>query len=192
MHKFFFPFLLLSTHASAQDVRTTMLNDSVRQEERIGKRDKVLSRHFFIGERPVGIWQDSDYKGRLIERDFGKLRYSTSLHKDSNVKGLIDSTGQAIPPQFPGGDAEMLTFLNQTVRYPGEAADAGIMGMVYVEAVVDETGDWRTIAIRRSAHPFLDYEAWRVSELMPHWTPATIDGKPVSVQYVLPINFELQ
>ena len=39
--------------------------------------------------------------------------------------------------------------------------------------------------------PYLDKEAVRVVKSMPRWIPGTQDGKPVNVEYTLPITFKL-
>ena len=70
--------------------------------------------------------------------------------------------------------------------------DEGISGVVYLVGVVDERGDWQNATVLRGVHPLIDYEAWRVTELMPDWTPGMQDGKPVKVQYNLPIRFTLR
>jgi len=111
--------------------------------------------------------------------------------KDSTTSGAEETTHVEEMPMFPGGEAALFKFLSQNVRYPGEAQDANISGVVYLSGVVDETGTWTTKGIFKGAHPYLDYEAWRVLELMPRWAPGKIDGVPVKVQYNLPIKFTL-
>lgn len=193
------------------DDRETMLNDSVRQVERWNlKTERIMFRHRFIGTRPVGIWEDFDAKGRLqTTRDFGKLVYSASkpaasddvkkLMEEAKAKGTIKDSAAAPVftlveqmPEFPGGQSEMYRFLGQHTKYPTEALDEGIMGVVYIVGIVDETGKWTTKEILRGAHPYLDYEAWRVCENMPLWTPGRQQGKAVKVQYNLPIRFTLR
>ena len=36
-----------------------------------------------------------------------------------------------------------------------------------------------------------DEEAMRVVKMMPKWNPGTVKGKPVNVEFNLPINFQL-
>ena len=44
----------------------------------------------------------------------------------------------------------------------------------------------------RSADPLLDKEALRVVSTLPAFKPGEVDGKPVSVYYVLPVGFSLK
>jgi TonB family protein len=179
---------------ASPDERVTMLNDSVRQVEVIDhKTEKVTSRRFFIGDRPTGIWHELDKKGRVVvERDFNKMHYGIPPVLKDTTADQKSMTVVEEMPQFPGGEAALYKFLGTGVRYPAEALDAGIQGVVYLAATIDETGAWKTVSILRGAHPYLDYEAWRICETMPQWTPGKQDGKPVKVQYNLPIRFTLR
>jgi hypothetical protein len=194
--------ILLATQVSAQrgkgsiEERSTMVDDSVRQVERVDtKRDMVVSRRFYVGERPVGVWQEFDKKGGLVTvRDFDKMSYGMQpgLRMDGSAEDSTSKTVVERMPEFPGGEAELFKFLGQNIKYPGEALDEGVSGVVYLVGIVDETGDWRTITVMKGVHPFLDFEAWRVTESMPDWTPGIVDGKPARVQYNLPIRFTIR
>ncbi|HRF81812.1 MAG TPA: TonB family protein [Flavobacteriales bacterium] len=195
-------FLLLQTALAAQESvppigqRYGQEGDSVRVEEfYLVKNDQVLSRRRYVADRPVGLWQEYDEKGRLrAERDFDKLRYiaTPKMEQDSAGRDVVEFTQVEEMPVFPGGESEFFKFLGGNVRYPLEAQEAGISGVVYLTGIVDEDGDWSTTGIWKSAHPYLDYEAWRVLEQMPKWSPGKIAGMPVRVQYNLPIKFTLR
>ena len=57
--------------------------------------------------------------------------------------------------------------------------------------IIEKTGRVDSVWVQRSAHALLDAEAMRVVDAMPDWSPGTQDGKPVRVQYVLPISFTM-
>ena len=193
---------LLTLQAAAQrgkvtfEDRRTMVNDSVTKVERWDlKAEQVVSRSYYVGKRPVGMWQELDGKGRvLVERDFDRLRYGPLpvIEKDTTARDTSTFSILETMPQFPGGEAELFKFLGRNVKYPQAAVDEGISGVVYLVGVVDERGDWQNATVLRGVHPLIDYEAWRVTELMPDWTPGMQDGKPVKVQYNLPIRFTLR
>ena len=94
-------------------------------------------------------------------------------------------------PSFPGGEEAMMTYLEKKVRYPKEAAENGIEGIVYIEFVVEENGDIVKSKILRGLSEEIDNEALRVIRNMPKWIPGENDGKPVPASFVLPIKFEL-
>jgi TonB family protein len=96
-----------------------------------------------------------------------------------------------VMPQFPGGEAEMLKFIQANIRYPKDAKEKKIQGRVYVNFVVDATGKITDARVIRGIGGGCDEEALRVVNLMPTWKPGTQDGKAVRVAYNLPFNFSL-
>ena len=97
-----------------------------------------------------------------------------------------------VMPRFPGGDAALIKWLQDNVVYPAEAAQKGIQGRVIVRFVVTPDGSLENIEVKKSLDPLCDEEAIRVIKMMPKWIPATQDGKPVYVYYLLPIAFQLE
>jgi len=95
-------------------------------------------------------------------------------------------------PSFPGGEAALMKYLGQNIKYPAIAKDAGIQGTVYVTFVVNESGDVKDVRVLRSIGGGCDEEAIRVVENMPKWKPGKQRGKSVKVQYNLPIRFTLK
>ena len=57
--------------------------------------------------------------------------------------------------------------------------------------VVERDGSISDVHLARGVDPYLDKEAVRVVKSMPRWIPGTQDGKPVNVEYTLPITFKL-
>ncbi|RXQ90971.1 TonB family protein [Ancylomarina salipaludis] len=96
-----------------------------------------------------------------------------------------------VMPEFPGGTDALLKYLAQNVKYPEEARKMKIQGRVYVGFVVDINGDIIDVRIQRGVHSLLDAEALRVIKAMPKWKPGQQRGKPVRVNYTIPINFYL-
>ena len=95
-------------------------------------------------------------------------------------------------PSFPGGDAALMKYLGNSIKYPAIAKDAGIQGTVFVTFVVDEKGDVKDVKVLRSIGGGCDEEAIRVVKNMPKWSPGKQRGKAVKVQYNLPIKFTLR
>lgn len=95
-------------------------------------------------------------------------------------------------PSFPGGEAELFKYLGKAIKYPELAKDAGISGVVYMTFVVDENGKVRDPKVLRGIGGGCDEEAIRVVKSMPAWDPGKQRGKPVRVQYNLPIRFTLR
>ncbi len=90
------------------------------------------------------------------------------------------------------GRLELLRYISTSIRYPIVAAENGIEGKVFVEFVVSPQGKVTNTRIIRGVHPALDEEAIRVVDNLPDFSPGLQRGKPVRVQYSVPIRFVLQ
>lgn len=95
-------------------------------------------------------------------------------------------------PSFPGGDAARMRYLQENIKYPQMARESGIQGTVYVTFVVETNGEVTDIRILRGIGGGCDEEAIRVIEQMPKWNAGMQRGKPVRVQFNMPIKFTLQ
>ncbi|HOY32044.1 MAG TPA: TonB family protein [Bacteroidales bacterium] len=94
-------------------------------------------------------------------------------------------------PSFPGGDEARIKFLTENIKYPQMAKESGIQGTVYVTFVVDEKGKVADVRVLRGIGGGCDEEAVRVVKLMPAWNAGKQSGKPVRVQFNMPIRFTL-
>ncbi len=97
-----------------------------------------------------------------------------------------------VEPQFPGGETELMKFLQQNLKYPQKAVEAGVQGKVIVNFVVGKDGSISHIKVIRGIGFGCDEEAIRVLKKMPPWDPGLMGGKPVPVYYTFPINFQLK
>ncbi len=97
-----------------------------------------------------------------------------------------------VPPQYPGGELAMYSYLMKNVRYPEEAKKQNIDGVVAVKFTIAADGSVTDVEVVKSVNPLLDAEAVRVIRTMPKWTPGTIDGKPVAVSMTVPISFKCE
>lgn len=97
-------------------------------------------------------------------------------------------------PTFPGGDAEMMKFIQKNVQYPQVEKEAGISGTCYVTFVVEKDGSITDVKVLRgvSGGPGCDKEAMRVVKSMPGWKAGKQNGREVRVQFNLPIKFTLR
>ena len=90
-------------------------------------------------------------------------------------------------PELIGG----LQSLQNEVRYPERALRANIQGRVYVQFVVNERGEVENPVIMRGIGGGCDEEAIRVVKLA-KFTPGMQRGRPVRVQYNLPVIFTIR
>ena len=93
-------------------------------------------------------------------------------------------------PVFPGGEGELMKYLQKNIKNPAMAKENGITGTVYCQFVIDVEGKVTDVKVVRGV-PGLDGEATRVIKSMPPWKPGKQTGKAVPVQFTLPIKFTL-
>ena len=95
-------------------------------------------------------------------------------------------------PEFPGGNAALLSFLQKNLRYPRAASNANISGKVYVQFVVNTDGSIQNAEVTKGIGFGCDEEALRVVQQMPRWKPGRQSGRAVRVKFTLPIVFALE
>uniref|UniRef100_UPI004025736E energy transducer TonB n=1 Tax=Prevotella sp. TaxID=59823 RepID=UPI004025736E len=95
-------------------------------------------------------------------------------------------------PMYPGGDAALMGYLRDNIKYPTVAAENGVQGRVVVGFVVERDGSITDVNILRGVDPSLDREAMRVVKSMPRWNPGKQNGSAVRVKYQVPVSFRLE
>jgi len=93
-------------------------------------------------------------------------------------------------------DRAIIEFIGQHVRYPAIAKENGVSGTAVIRFVVEKDGSLSQIEIVRDPGATLGPEAQRVVQLMadsaPKWAPGKQQGRPVRVQFTLPVRFKLE
>lgn len=74
------------------------------------------------------------------------------------------------------------------------AKEAGLSGKCYLRFVILPNGKITDIKVLRGVPgcPECDNAAIKVIQAMPVWKPGTQNGKPVSVFFNMPFNFQLR
>lgn len=96
------------------------------------------------------------------------------------------------PAEFPGGQAALMKWLSNNMRYPEAAQQNDIQGRVVVNFVVEKDGSIGHVKIAKGVDKDLDREAIRVVKKMPKWQPGKNNGVPVRSYFNLPVTFRLQ
>lgn len=94
--------------------------------------------------------------------------------------------------EFPGGQAALMKWLSNNIRYPESAQQNDIQGRVIVKFVVEKDGSIGTATIAKGVDKDLDREALRVVKKMPKWQPGKNNGVAVRSYFTLPVTFRLQ
>ncbi|PHN07169.1 energy transducer TonB [Flavilitoribacter nigricans] len=124
---------------------------------------------------------------------------SPSAQDLSETTAIPSDTAEYIPfflfadqlPKYPGGEKEMVRFIQESIEYPELAYSHGHEGTVVVEFVVENDGRITQMKILRSVGLGCDEAALAVFRKMPRWQPALQGGRNIAVRYVTPVKFSL-
>lgn len=108
-------------------------------------------------------------------------------HKEEEIFVAVEQQAE-----FPGGQAALMKWLSQNVRYPETAQQNDVQGRVIVKFVVEKDGSIGTATILKGVDKDLDREALRVVKKMPKWQPGKNNGVAVRSYFNLPVVFKLQ
>ncbi|HLG33847.1 MAG TPA: TonB family protein [Bacteroidia bacterium] len=95
-------------------------------------------------------------------------------------------------PSFPGGETKLYEFIVRNTKYPPVARENGITGRVYVTFIVGKDGKVGDVKVVRGIGAGCDEEAARVIKSFPVWSVGKQNGRPVQVQFTIPVNFTLK
>jgi len=126
------------------------------------------------------------YDGLVVPGEIDSLVWQEYDDDDTTILVISE-----ILPEYIGGEEARIKFLTENLVYPKEAREKGIEGRVTVGFVVEKDGSLTNFAILRGVDRLLDEEVLRVVKLMPKWISGEQRGKPVRVQYNMPITFTL-
>lgn len=103
---------------------------------------------------------------------------------EENIFAIVEEM-----PRFPEGDPD--EYVSKNMKYPQEARDKKIKGMVSVQFVIEKDGKISNVKVLRSVHPLLDAEAVRIIKNMPDWIPGKQRGETVRVMNTMAVSFKL-
>lgn len=116
-----------------------------------------------------------------------------------STKGVEGGTGDTeaifqsveIQPEPPGGMAAFRKWIAENYVYPQAATEAGIKGTVHVTFVVEKDGSLTDIKVVRDLSYGTGQAAVNMLKKAKKWSPGIQNGRPVRVQYSLPIRLDL-
>ena len=164
-------------------------DNEVREEDKIHTIEEQMESDHSAGT--VDFDQGTDSK--IVTREWKKeVVVENKDEQPKVVKPDVVFRSVEQMPQFPGGEAALMKYLQSHINYPPMAAENNIQGRVVVQFVIDKTGHVGEVKVVRSVDRDLDKEAARVCASLPKFTPGRQNGQPVSVWYTLPVSFKLQ
>ena len=133
------------------------------------------------------IIASSEEVGQAVEVKYVPVQVVEEEPEEQEIFDVVEKM-----PEFPGGNAALMSYLAKNIKYPTIAQENGTQGRVIVQFVVNKDGSIVDAKVARSVDPYLDKEALRVINSMPKWNPGMQRNKPVRVKYTVPVMFRLQ
>ena len=148
-------------------------------------------------------WAPAQKDGKAVATELS-LPFAFKLPIEGQVYEEVDEM-----PRFPGCEEEttpqalkncaqkaLFSYIFSNLKYPEEAKEQGLEGVVVASFVVTTEGKLKDISIARSVHKSLDNTVLKIIESMNHmeenWVPGQKDGQKVNVSMKLPIKFKLE
>lgn len=110
------------------------------------------------------------------------------LAQDNTIYNVVEEM-----PKYVGGEAALMKFMCDNLKYPEEAQKQKKEGRVMVRLVIEKNGTVSDYQVVKSLSSELDAEALRVAKMLPNkWKPAKNKGKVVRCRYSIPFTFRLK
>ena len=122
--------------------------------------------------------------GNDVMDNLGQERTAVKAEGADKVFGVVEEM-----PSFPGGQAALMKYLSDNIKYPNICGHAE--GRVIVSFTIQKDGTVKDAKIASGVAPELDKEALRLVRNMPKWKPAKLMGKTVETRYTVPVTFKL-
>jgi outer membrane biosynthesis protein TonB len=189
-------------------IETTVPETEVEVETTKTSKTRVIR----SSRKQENIEVNSEAEDVELEVDFGDVGYTNTYnYMDVDEPPMFDECEDKVTKEEMQECFEkfLLKNLHENIIYPESAKDLDIEGRTYVGFVVDNTGMISQVKILKGsgadyektekainniidAYDDLDNAAVIAINATPKTQPATVDGKPVNVQYVIPVVFEIQ
>lgn len=135
----------------------------------------------------VTVTDDNTINTNITDIDFGDLGFDGPRNVKDEPFVVVEKM-----PSFPGGEEELLKFIQSNVKYPWSAKEVGQEGTAYIEFIVEKDGSITQVKSLRDIGFGIEEEAMRVVKKMPKWEPGEQRGKKVRVRFTIPIKFKLR
>lgn len=93
-------------------------------------------------------------------------------------------------PHYPGGVKKFNQLIEKEYRFTSSAIEAAVKGKVVVSFVVDKDGSLTDFKVLSDLGYDTGEQLIKVLKMSERWIPGMQNGKPVRVQYSLPVNLE--
>ncbi|MDR0829399.1 MAG: TonB family protein [Prevotellaceae bacterium] len=115
---------------------------------------------------------------------------NTVVAQDNAKKDYVFQESKSTTPQYPGGEAAMQQFIDDSLQYPQSAIDNNVSGRVMVGFVVDAEGIIKGITIQQGLDDDCNAAAKECIAKMPKWIPGQMNGRNTTSRVSVPVVFK--
>ncbi len=159
-----------------------------------------------VPDESLAVPQGQEAPGTLAEKEANRQAFAPNARKKATSVGsdvsqnAHDVTSFSVQesaknpllaPKPAGGDEQFEEYIQKHLKYPELAVKDSIEGTVEVRFTVGIDGQISDIKIVKSLGDDFDQEAIRLIKEGPAWTPAMINGSPITMQTSVKIKFGL-
>lgn len=95
-------------------------------------------------------------------------------------------------PEFPGGTDAFNQYITQNLNIEPYLKTKNLSGTVTISFSINKLGAVTDVRIINSLDSVVDRNVLNLFAHMPNWSPALSDGKPIKIQFVMPVNVSAQ
>lgn len=123
----------------------------------------------------------------LLLSSFAKSQTNGEVVADTTVYKVVEQMAE-----YPEGNAAMMKFIFSNLKIPVISVEEGIQGKIIIRFIVEKDGSLSNIEVIQPDIPEWKTELVEVMKSMPEWIPGKQNGRPVRVEYTLPMNVHWQ
>ena len=142
-----------------------------------GRMDGPLKGYYSSGKlRREEVYKDSAFiSGHCYDESGAELKYCPRFEQ----------------PEFPGGERQMMHFVQEKVVYPDFERENDIQGRVIVKFVIEKDGSLSDIRVAKHVSKGLDTVALNIVKQFPKFKPGKKEGEIVRMTVAFPLKFKL-
>ncbi len=170
-------------------VPQNQVKEEVVSQEEIKKENKTPARITLSGTKGASGVPTGEFGPKKVE---GAITGAAEGKPDGNPDLDKVFTAVEVNPDPMGGINAFRKWVQESYSYPQGAIDAGVKGQIVVSFVVERDGSLTDLKVVKDLSYGTGQALINVLKKAKKWKPGIQNGRPVRVQYQLPMTLDLQ
>jgi TonB family protein len=154
----------------------------------------------YYKDKKIGVWYAFKDDGQIqLAYDFTNkklISYNRNPEDTGYVYKIVTDSGYTMsslerPPIYLDGDVMLKNTIGINIRYPQQARESNIQGKVIVGFIINTDGHVSDYKIIKPVPGLNEAATEAVKHASGDWLPGLQNGKPVAVEYIIPVTFSL-